>query len=49
MKKAALGRLFAWPALAATLSQRHDSQPGEGLKKNDTPFVTGVSLRLDRA
>jgi putative salt-induced outer membrane protein len=34
-------------ALTATLSQRYDSQPGDGLKKNDTLFVTGVSLRLD--
>ena len=34
-------------ALTATLSHRYDSQPGEGLKKNDTLFVTGVSLRFD--
>ena len=34
-------------ALTATLSQRYDSQPGDGLKKNDTLFVTGVSLRFD--
>ncbi len=34
-------------ALTATLSHRYDSQPGAGVKKNDTLFVTGVSLRLD--
>ena len=34
-------------ALTASLSHRYDSQPGEGVKKNDTLFVTGVSLRLD--
>jgi putative salt-induced outer membrane protein len=34
-------------ALTATVSHRYDSQPGEGLKKNDTLFVTGVSLRFD--
>jgi putative salt-induced outer membrane protein len=34
-------------ALTATLSHRYDSQPGEGVKKNDTLFVTGVSLRFD--
>ena len=34
-------------ALTATLSHRFDSQPGEGLKKNDTLFVTGLSLRFD--
>lgn len=34
-------------ALTATLSQRYDSQPGNTLKKNDTLFVTGVSLRFD--
>ena len=34
-------------ALTATLSHRYDSQPGDGLKKNDTLFVTGVSLRFD--
>ena len=34
-------------ALTATLSQRYDSQPGAALKKNDTLFVTGVSLRFD--
>ena len=34
-------------ALTASLSHRYDSQPGEGLKKNDTLFVTGVSLRFD--
>jgi putative salt-induced outer membrane protein len=33
-------------ALTATLSHRYDSQPGDGLKKNDTLFVTGVSLRF---
>ncbi|MFL6696805.1 MAG: YdiY family protein [Vitreoscilla sp.] len=34
-------------ALTATVSHRYDSQPGDGLKKNDTLFVTGVSLRFD--
>jgi len=34
-------------ALTATLSHRFDSQPGDGLKKNDTLFVTGLSLRFD--
>jgi putative salt-induced outer membrane protein YdiY len=34
-------------ALTATLSQRHDSRPGEGLGRNDTLFVTGLSLRFD--
>ena len=34
-------------ALTATLSHRYDSRPGEGLGRNDTLFVTGVSLRLD--
>ena len=34
-------------ALTASLSHRYDSQPGEGVKKNDTLFVTGVSLRFD--
>lgn len=35
------------PAPTASLSHRFDSQPGAGLKKNDTLFVTGVSLRFD--
>jgi len=34
-------------ALTASVSHRYDSQPGEGLKKNDTLFITGVSLRFD--
>jgi putative salt-induced outer membrane protein len=34
-------------ALTATLSHRYDSDPGDGLKKNDTLFVTGLSLRFD--
>ena len=34
-------------ALTASLSHRFDSQPGAGLEKNDTLFVTGVSLRFD--
>ena len=34
-------------ALTATFSHHYDSNPGEGLKKNDTLFVTGVSLRFD--
>jgi putative salt-induced outer membrane protein len=34
-------------ALTATLSHRFDSQPGDGVKKNDTLLVTGVSLRFD--
>jgi putative salt-induced outer membrane protein len=34
-------------ALTATLSHRYDSRPGAGLGKNDTLFVTGLSLRFD--
>jgi putative salt-induced outer membrane protein YdiY len=34
-------------ALTATLSHRYDSRPAEGLGRNDTLFVTGVSLRFD--
>ncbi len=34
-------------ALTATLSHRYDSHPGAGLGRNDTLFVTGVSLRFD--
>jgi putative salt-induced outer membrane protein YdiY len=34
-------------ALTATLSHRYDSRPGVGLGRNDTLFVTGVSLRFD--
>jgi putative salt-induced outer membrane protein YdiY len=34
-------------ALTATLSHRYDSKPGSGLGRNDTLFVTGVSLRFD--
>jgi len=34
-------------ALTATLSHRYDSRPGNGLGRNDTLFVTGVSLRFD--
>jgi putative salt-induced outer membrane protein len=34
-------------ALTATLSHRYDSRPGAGLGRNDTLFVTGVSLRFD--
>jgi putative salt-induced outer membrane protein YdiY len=34
-------------ALSATLSHRYESRPGQGLGRNDTLFVTGVSLRFD--
>lgn len=34
-------------ALTATFSHHYDSRPGEGLKKTDTLFVTGLSLRFD--
>lgn len=34
-------------SLTATVSHRHDSNPGEGLKKGDTLFITGVSFRID--
>ena len=34
-------------ALTATLSHRYDSRPGAGVGRNDTLFVTGVSLRFD--
>ncbi|WP_382322131.1 DUF481 domain-containing protein [Hydrogenophaga sp. UC242_53] len=33
--------------LSAGLSYRYDSDPGTNLKKADTMFVTGVSLRFD--
>ncbi len=37
------------PTLSLTmgLSYRYDSDPGAGLKKGDTLFVTGVSIKLD--
>ncbi len=34
-------------SLTATISHRYDSDPGPGLKKGDTLFVTGVSFRID--
>lgn len=34
-------------SLTASLAQRYDSHPGQGLGKNDTLFLTGVSLRVD--
>lgn len=34
-------------SLTATVSHRHNSDPGEGLKKGDTLFITGVSFRID--
>lgn len=34
-------------ALTASVSHRYDSDPGPGLKKGDTLFITGVSFRLD--
>ncbi|MDH0864331.1 DUF481 domain-containing protein [Mitsuaria sp. GD03876] len=34
-------------SLTATVQHRYDSNPGEGLKKNDTLFITGVSFRID--
>jgi putative salt-induced outer membrane protein len=34
-------------ALTATFSHRYDSRPGAGLGRNDTLFVTGISLRFD--
>jgi putative salt-induced outer membrane protein YdiY len=34
-------------ALTATLSHRHDNRPAQGLGRDDTLFVTGVSLRFD--
>lgn len=33
--------------LTAGLNHRYDSDPGTGLKKADTMFVTGVSMRFD--
>lgn len=33
--------------LTAGLNHRYDSDPGTGLKKTDTVFVTGVSMRFD--
>ena len=34
-------------SLTATVSHRYDSDPGPGLKKGDTLFITGVSFRVD--
>lgn len=34
-------------SLTASLTYRHDTQPGAGFSKSDTLFVTGVSLGLD--
>ncbi|MBC8055767.1 MAG: DUF481 domain-containing protein, partial [Rhizobiales bacterium] len=34
-------------SLTAGLSYRYNSQPGAGLEKGDTLFVTGVSVKLD--
>ncbi len=33
--------------LTAGLNHRYDSDPGTNLKKADTMFVTGVSMRFD--
>lgn len=34
-------------SLTATVSHRYDSDPGPGLRKGDTLFITGVSYRID--
>ncbi|SEL11301.1 Protein of unknown function, DUF481 [Roseateles sp. YR242] len=34
-------------SLTATISHRYDSDPGPGLKRGDTLFITGVSFRID--
>ncbi|MCR5866463.1 MAG: YdiY family protein [Aquincola tertiaricarbonis] len=34
-------------ALTASVSHRYDSDPGPGLKKGDTLFITGVTFRID--
>ncbi|WP_416761528.1 DUF481 domain-containing protein [Roseateles sp. So40a] len=34
-------------SLTATVQHRYDSNPGDGLKKNDTLLITGVSFRID--
>ncbi len=34
-------------SLTAGLNYRYNSEPGEGLKKGDTLFVTGISVKLD--
>jgi putative salt-induced outer membrane protein len=34
-------------SLTASLTYRHDTQPGEGFSTSDTLFVTGISLGLD--
>ena len=34
-------------SLTAGLTYRYNSDPGEGVKRGDTLFVTGVSLRID--
>ena len=34
-------------SLTAGLNHRYNSDPGEGLKKGDTLFVTGISVKID--
>ncbi len=34
-------------SLTVSLNQRHDSDPGQGVKPNDTLFVTGLAVKLD--
>jgi putative salt-induced outer membrane protein len=34
-------------SLTAGLNYRYDSDPGEGLKRGDTLFVTGIALKID--
>jgi len=34
-------------SLTAGLNHRYNSEPGEGLKKGDTLFVTGIALKID--
>ena len=36
-----------WLSLTAGLNYRYNSEPGEGLKKGDTLFVTGIAVKLD--
>ena len=34
-------------SLTAGLTYRYDSDPGEGLERLDTLFVTGIALKMD--
>ena len=34
-------------SLTAGLNYRYNSDPGEGVKKGDTLFVTGIAMKID--